>query len=315
MHFIKFPLLFFMMLFVTKASAQNLVPNPSFENFILCTGSPDNIYYLADWFTCNNASPDYFNSCSNPSDVGVPENIAGYQVPVNGQAYTGIISYGADVLYREIIGVELQSPLVVGEKYFISGYFSKGDSTSWSDCSSNNLGFQFSNVGYDVSNQVPIDNRSVLKFDSILFNSSTWTRLTGSFVADSAYQYLMVGNFYDDQHTLFVCGDGVPYAYYFIDAICVSSDSTFNENWIGINSPELSPFKISAYPNPANKIFSVKGLNNNLEIPYQLYSIENKLMELGKISGNKNTINCEYYPDGVYILRMQEKNLSIVIKH
>jgi len=298
-------------------NGQNLVPNPSFENFISCPIGPGEMQKLSDWFNTNNASPDYFNACSNPLTVGIPQNIAGYQLPLNGQAYIGVGSYSSDIMqYREIVGVELQLPLVVGEKYFISGYFSRADSFIWSDCATDNLGLQFTSVRYDVTNHVPIDNRSILKFDSVLSNSITWTRLTGSFIADSAYKYLMVGNFYDDQHTVSLCGNGSShFAYYYFDAVCVTTDSSLNENWIGINPPQSRQFEITTYPNPACKTFSIKGIDKNLAVPYQLYSIENQLLELGTVSGNTNTINCERYSDGVYILRLHNTNLKIIIKH
>ena len=69
--------------------AQNLVPNPSFEDFTTCpttlgTGGP---LQCIPWIGINSA--DYFNVCGGFL-IGVPINILGYQEARTGAAYAGI---------------------------------------------------------------------------------------------------------------------------------------------------------------------------------------------------------------------------------
>ena len=78
-----------------NCSAQNLVPNPGFENF---TGSPTGAGQLnkaTPWVSLG-ATPDLFapqvSLPINPCDaVGTPVNVGGYaQVRNGGNAYAGI---------------------------------------------------------------------------------------------------------------------------------------------------------------------------------------------------------------------------------
>lgn len=99
--------------FVTKITAQvNLVSNPSFELYDSCPNSGGQIYYADNWFqpyAVNGnvtliSSSDYFNSCSSIAGVGVPQNSVGYQIPLTGNAYAGIICFGPGAFnYREYI--------------------------------------------------------------------------------------------------------------------------------------------------------------------------------------------------------------------
>jgi hypothetical protein len=59
----------------------------------------------------------------------------------------------------------------------------------------------------------------------VITDTANWTLVSGSFVADSAYRYIVLGNFFDDAHTdtvHFIPGPSAA-AYYLYDAICVSS--------------------------------------------------------------------------------------------
>ena len=81
-----------------KLSAQNLVPNSSFEIFSNCPQGTGKIYLSTNWFQprkINNASvsqsssSEYFNSCTSSLAVSVPNNMFGYQNAKTGNAYIG----------------------------------------------------------------------------------------------------------------------------------------------------------------------------------------------------------------------------------
>src|ERR1043165_2939634 len=85
---------------------QNLVNNWSFEDTVSCPTGYSQIFKAIGW-TGFNETPDYYNSCNN-TGVGVPLNDVGFQVPVTGNAYSGLITFSSlGGNYREIIGSQL----------------------------------------------------------------------------------------------------------------------------------------------------------------------------------------------------------------
>src|ERR1043165_3367909 len=80
-----------------SAHAQNLVPNPSFEDTVKCPTNHGDINGIdaSNWLTFG-STPDYFNSCNNypASDYNhgcsVPDNWAGFQAAATGFAYAGL---------------------------------------------------------------------------------------------------------------------------------------------------------------------------------------------------------------------------------
>ena len=129
----------------TILHAQNLVPNPSFEEYTTC---PDNYYMLpTDWYSCS-GTPDYFNSCDSTGDYSVPNNGDGNQIAFNGVGYVGLYTVYYSFMngdYKEYIGCLLKTPLIIGAKYYISFYVSLADI---SNCASNNIGLLFSTKSY-----------------------------------------------------------------------------------------------------------------------------------------------------------------------
>ena len=117
----KYVLLFFSFLvFSSAVHSQNLVPNPSFEDYSECPVFPGEISQAIGWSSYG-GSPDYFNSCANganPVTVGTPANNYGFQHPADGFAYIGLYTfYSTPPDYREFVGVELLENLSIGGRY------------------------------------------------------------------------------------------------------------------------------------------------------------------------------------------------------
>ena len=73
------------------ATAQNLVPNGSFEAYTKCPGSYSRQaaeFNVPGWRSISTGSPDYFNTCSE-GEAAVPYNWAGvsdpYEPPENAE--------------------------------------------------------------------------------------------------------------------------------------------------------------------------------------------------------------------------------------
>jgi hypothetical protein len=87
-------------LLFASAKAQNLLPNPSFEEYDQCpTGFGDFNGFVSAWINTSISgaagTPDYFNACNTDEcSVGVPFNRqADYAPALTGEAYSGFFTY------------------------------------------------------------------------------------------------------------------------------------------------------------------------------------------------------------------------------
>jgi hypothetical protein len=218
-------------------SAQNLVPNPSFEENTACpvtTGFQgfSNPMYWEAW----NQSPDYFHACAGvlggvDTLIRVPLNGFGFQYALHGDAYVGMAAYGSSgggVSYREYVGCQLLEPLEVGESYDLSFFTNVafGGTYSAPTWACNNMGMLFTmqpNIWTSGSGPLfALRNYAHMHSAVIISDTANWTLVSGSFMADSAYQYLVIGNFFSNALTDTLHLLNFPsIAYYFMDGVCV----------------------------------------------------------------------------------------------
>lgn len=308
----KYRLLFLLLLLTGSfCRAQNLVPNPSFEDFNYCPHYTDDRYAWQFW-TSFGGTPDVFNICSD-SIGGVPVNFPGKQIPATGNSYGGLIIVCADFNpWHEYLAVPFTDFLVEGVKYFVSIKVSLADCSSHA---SNNLGIGFSTDSFPQSSYTLLFNdtlTSYLKINSqaIITDSMNWTTISGSFTADSAYKYLVIGNFtgYRSTNTI-ALGNNCLYetAYYYIDDVCVTSDSTGCDFSTGTKYNSLS---FNAYPNPASeRVFISTDEYESLE-----YSLISLLGDRIKIVKSESYIDVSDVPAGVYILEIKYHNQTFLKK-
>ena len=246
----------------TPYIGQNLVPNPSFENKLACPVTVNMMNYCLGWTNVANTSPDYFNSCNNGSLVSVPSNSGGYQVPASGNAYSGLVAVWDPINstnYREIIETTLYSPLVVGTSYTVSFKTNLTSSGNWSSrIACDKLGALFS-VGGLSNATLPLINFAHVYTTTIIADTMNWVVISGTFVADSAYTHMAIGNFFDDANTNYQQSDSSAFynnAYYFIDDVCVVAGGNSCEETIGIKSNSFKK-QINLYPNPTSGAISI----------------------------------------------------------
>ncbi len=303
--------LIFLLTFLTLCicGQVNLVLNPSFETHTACpSGSGNDVAKAIGWDTCR-SSPDYFNTCSTIPLFQVPINYFGKQVPINGEAYCGLYTYSSSSFYRELIIGQLTAPLVLTQKYFISLKVNRADSNNVVGYSSNKIGIKFTKV---KQKYVPINNIAHFYSNSIITDTVNWTKISGSFVADSAYNYLMLGNFFDDANTsTFNHGNGV-IAYYYIDEVCVSTDSLYAENYVTSIKELFNDEHSVIYPNPANQFLNLKKEDDEVVRIYNCYGAE---VFKDYIDQNNYTINCSSWPNGMYLIRSKKIHYKIIINH
>ncbi|MEO5569378.1 MAG: T9SS type A sorting domain-containing protein [Bacteroidia bacterium] len=202
----------------------NLVPNWSFEDTVACPISIGQINRATGWSSYK-FTPDYFNSCNN-NQVSVPINSIGYQSAKTGNAYAGLYTYAKfSVNYREIVGVQLSQPLSIGQSYYISFYVNRAFNPNAGfhiNIATNKLGLKLSTIPYSDTNPIQINNFAHIYSNTVINDSLNWIQISGFTYADSAYQYLGIGNFFTDANTTNIFFDtSAAFAYYFIDDVMV----------------------------------------------------------------------------------------------
>ena len=110
--------------------AQNLIPNPSFENLTSCpkdisTPGDYQIEKCIPWYSPSEGTSDFFHRCCKMpacARVGVPTSFLGYQHPYDGEAYLGFGRWAIPYLWYEYIQAPLNSPLRANRVYKLSFY-------------------------------------------------------------------------------------------------------------------------------------------------------------------------------------------------
>ena len=298
--------------------SQNLIPNPSFEDTLAggCpTGYPDLDGKCANWLSFR-GTPDYMNNCSSVCGY---YNQYGHQTPHSGQAYAGFGNYQITLSnLREHIGVQLTSALVVGTKYYLSFYVSSAYTYLYINIASNKTGATLTTYQYSDPNMLGVlPNTSMIYSDSIITDTLNWIKISGSFIADSAYQYLIIGSFYDDNNidTLNLPYQVVPQAsYQYLDDVCLSTDSLYCEIWTGLSEQFSAQNQIQIYPNPASNFIHIKTINE-IERIQIVNSIGQILFVLeGERKANAE-LSLEFLSSGLYYLQIKTKkefNISVL---
>lgn len=191
---------------------QNLVPNPSFEEYFRCPGGSDHLmgnginHFVYNWesafiqknFYILNV---YFNACNNPNGGGVPINILGFQEAASGKAYAGIGSRDNEA--RNYLGTQLIKPMQKGRLYHVSFKINPADSSPFF---MNKFGINFYTQPtiidpgperlFNFGAKAIYPNKAHIYSDSVLQFVTQWYTIEGDFLADSNYTYLILGNFW-----------------------------------------------------------------------------------------------------------------------
>ena len=182
--------------FATKA--QNLIPNPSFENAICPTGyngtASQVTLYMNDWYAATCASPDIMTTCSNHTNTTIPNVLFGHQYARTGNNFAAFGFYNS---WYEYLGVRLTQPLVAGTVYNVSFYASCANGV---DKATDALGIYFSQTeikcisGFSgpVLNYTP----QVVQTPGVFLNDTLgWQQVSGSFTAQGGEEYIVIGYF------------------------------------------------------------------------------------------------------------------------
>lgn len=285
----------------------NLVPNPSFEDTLGCPqGYPDLDTKCQDW-TSFRATPDFYNNCSSVCGY---YNQGGFQQPHIGEAYAGFNMYLTTLPNAsEQIGVQLMSPLIIGTRYYLSFYVALAYNPLQTNVACNKIGLLLTTYQYsDLNGTFSLLDTCTIQTNAIISDTINWSRISGSFVSDSTYQYLIIGGFYDDSFLDTIQYPNIvgPYdAYYYLDDVCVSTDSLYNETWTSFNVLNYEIDQINLFPNPASDFINISSGVDLQQI--QLINNLGQILFSGETNSVHYSFSIEEIPAGIYFLTVKTK--------
>ena len=216
--------------------AQNLVPNPQFDQFEFCPFRRGQIELAPPWYSPNTKTTDFVHTCATPGATGVPENNWGWEIPFKGEGYAGIRTwldrseFNTPGNYREYLATPLLDSLRKGKTYYVGFKVSVGDSALYT---SDDIGLAFSDTLPPLLDVLPLTPAIANPQGEIIFVSSGWYPIEGNYTANGGEQHLVIGNFLDDDETTlrqrnFSPGP-VSTTYFFIDHVqVIPCDSLFD---------------------------------------------------------------------------------------
>ena len=293
--------------------AQNLVPNPGFEETDSCTFGLG-LGALHDWYSAY-LTPDHLQSCQPYGTAnGLPMNQFTYQQPFEGSSCAGIHTYDGDSgqEWREWLMVPLLDTLVQGQVYFCSfranAAFGGNVSNPNIWLASDHLGMLFTTYDrqwiWGDPDPEALDQAHILH-PQILSDTVGWTLVSGSFVADSAYTYLMIGNFFSNAltDTIHFAPPGPTwnaYSYTLVDAVCVSPDPNDCELSHGVK--EIGGAGPFVYPNPATDVLVI---GNAIGSDAEVLNLLGQWVWSGRVNTDRFAVDVGSWARGAYVLQVQ----------
>ena len=248
--------LVFVLLFVVypndKIYSQNLVPDPSFEDYLICPLSTNQIPWevlqcCSIWFPPPYfGTPDYYNICSFNERLPIDLTLQFLQTyfrqyPRTGNGMIALALYnGLDTLNQycnaEFIQVQLKRKLDTGKRYWFSTWVLLHDSVSTWGIDKIQAFFSDTLIHFEqfppyqcLFNFIPQVSNPEFR---IITDIANWTKVEGSFIAKGGEEYLMIGNYTPWQETnaiqikpLYPSTVMID-SYYFFDDVAVYEDGT-----------------------------------------------------------------------------------------
>jgi hypothetical protein len=158
----------------------------------------------------------------------------------------------------------------------------------------------------------PLTNNISQVYSSVIITDTmNWTTISGSFIADSAYNYIVIGNFFTDNFTniLTIYPNSSSYcygSYYFIDDVCVSTDSSTCFLTVAVDEEDKNE-KIIISPNPAIDKITIT-CPDNLYLSLSIFNVIGELKIKREFVKNNDEVDINSLSKGIYIIRLTGDN-------
>jgi gliding motility-associated-like protein len=191
-------------------AAQNLVPNPGFDNLSGCPFELNQIHLAEPWETASNDTPGLFNSCSTTPFLNVPfagRRIDSYQLPRSGEGYAGIFVYSNVNFHSnsQYIETPLKEPMQKGKQYYLEFYVAPDLTPTFYHGYTDAVGMALSDTFYyrelGTSEALPLEPVIENRWD-LVTDTAGWTRISGCYTAKGGEAFAIIGNFRNTQETL-----------------------------------------------------------------------------------------------------------------
>ena len=149
-----------------------------------------------------------------------------------------------------------------------------------------------------------VSNNPIAFSDSIFADSLGWNKVKLSFIATGNYDYLILGNFFDDLQTdTLNLGQFNLHSYYFIDDVCLSLDSSYCSINTGFTMPVQQQVCIveNYYFSSENTLMLKFKENTNIK-NIEIYTIQGQFFK--KISTHDNEIAVEISRSKLYLVKV-----------
>lgn len=285
-------------------NSQNLITNGGFENYTQLPNSYGQYYFCNGWSNCSGGgTPDYFH-VNGTGQAKLPNPFPSTINPHGGSAIMGLSLYAASATnFREYLTTTLTSPLVVGEDYQLSFYFSNGTAPiNYGGVGSDNFSIALStgalsqNISYN-----PITTITPQYIYNGFLYSNSWQLVTYEFTANEAYQHITFGSYVNDstQQLQQLSPAANLNAYYYIDDVSLSLSLSTEEQTLASD--------IKIYQNSISKLLSIEAFNNDATLELLLYDFKGRTL-LQKTFKKTININTESFTEGIYIYKIKSRN-------
>lgn len=283
-----------------------MIPNGSFENYSVCPTQFGQLTRAISWMNpsvggqTNPGSPDFLNACDTANNAGVPYNNVGYQFAHSGNGYAGIALWspvpGLEN-FREYLECPLDTVLQAGQCYHFEMYVNLANNMRYT---TDAIGAYFSDTAI-----VNVDDNYVLPFSSqvnntpgIIFDTLSWTLVSGNYIAHGGESFLLIGNFKDFANTQASEVNPVNTsntAYVYVDDISLQACQT------GINKIS-SGASVSVYPNPFDNLLHCS-ITSEFPVELTVYDLASRIV-IRHIFLQSGYVNTEFLSPGLYTYRL-----------
>jgi outer membrane protein OmpA-like peptidoglycan-associated protein len=209
---------------------NNLVPNPSFEEFEDGLRRKEQFDLTTNWINPTESKSELYSAGVKSRYIAVPENMYGMEEPVEGNNFAGLVTYSyRSKVPRSYLQTELTEALKEKGLYCVKFKASLAERSRYA---SNNLGVSLdkSRLSNKSLESISAENPLFSEYNDVVDTRDGWWEFCTLYRATGKEKYLTIGNFNADDRTKTVLMDlpskyteegPIIASYYFIDDVKV----------------------------------------------------------------------------------------------